>query len=192
MDDDTDLDWQQPNSIRSLLGAAKDIIFWLNYGGMLKLIELGEENIKDKNGCTALHWACSNIGNKHIEILEELLERGVDVNAKNKNGSTPLHGACEHSNIKVIKTLLKYELNINEVNNKGETPLYNACRFGHMEVMELLLDYGADSEVVMDLIYYREKNEHLQCARISEGKIKKAMKLFDDHSRKSNVKPALN
>ena len=46
---------------------------------------------KDENGLTALHVAA---GNNHLNIVEILLNRGIDINSKDNNGNTALHGAC--------------------------------------------------------------------------------------------------
>lgn len=91
--------------------------------------------LEDHYGANALGVA-SNEGD--VNIVKELLDRGMDANIKNKDGKTPINYT---HNIHVIKLLITYGA---DVNNKhpvtGNIPLHDA---DNIDVMELLLKYGA-------------------------------------------------
>lgn len=60
---------------------------------------------------------------KCSEIVEYLLDKGVNVNIKNNDGDTPLHLAVKLNDFAVTKLLLDYHAKIDVVNNKNETPV---------------------------------------------------------------------
>lgn len=68
--------------------------------------------------------------NKNIEVLQLLVDNGLDVNHSGNSGSTPLHWACNLNldNIKIIKCLLKNNANMSAINQYGDTPLIRALR----------------------------------------------------------------
>jgi len=92
-------------------------------------------------------WAKSSaITEKNLDILQKLLEYGLDPNTASVAGSWTLLGhAMETRNVEIIKTLLKYGANPNTSFDKlSHTPLQIASRDGSREIVELLLEHGAD------------------------------------------------
>src|SRR5205823_3968466 len=77
---------------------------------------------KDAGGSSALHHAA---GFGPIDNLQELINKGADVNAKNRRSSTPLHWAI-HDEAKV-RLLLSKGANVNAKQAQGRTPLYLAA-----------------------------------------------------------------
>ena len=95
-----------------------------------KLInEAIDVNFKDKNGYTALMYACT-LG--HDKIVKYLLNApGIDVNLKNERGSTALMYACSEGNDKAVAFLLKAPgIDVNLRNSGGNTALIYACLMG--------------------------------------------------------------
>ena len=75
---------------------------------------------KDKDGFTALHWACHK---GHLEMAKFLLLQEQDVNAKVIYGYTPLHLATWSGNLEIVKLLVSKGAYLNAQNNDGDTSL---------------------------------------------------------------------
>lgn len=77
---------------------------------------------KDKFGFSSIHYAADG---EEEEILQFLLENGVDVNDKNDDGNTPLHclAANGEEAEEIIKILLENGADKTIINNNGETAL---------------------------------------------------------------------
>lgn len=108
-----------------------------NSGDFLnKLINEGGES-----GWTAVHWAVY-FGN--LDIFQELLVFGGDINAEAEDGWTPLQLAVYKHNKLVVEVLLKNpHLKVNTVTKKG-TALHIASKNGLADFVSLLIFYGAD------------------------------------------------
>lgn len=72
------------------------------------------------------------IGNAHIEIIQELLDKGVDVNQMDNIRVTPLFKACKQGNIQIIEILFRHGAIIDDVTLSF---MFNG------EVMNLLNEY---------------------------------------------------
>ncbi|EJP67575.1 ankyrin repeat protein [Beauveria bassiana ARSEF 2860] len=100
-------------------------------------IKLG---VKDKDGNTALHFACIG-GNPEIvaNLLDVLDEE--DVHVQNTFGQTALHLACTEGNVKIAEKLLARgnRANFSLQNKRGETALHMACKQGNLDIVERLL-----------------------------------------------------
>lgn len=95
-----------------------------NSGISLALIRSGADvNIVDSEGETPLWIATTNC---EIEVIEELLKRGADLNFQKTGqgftGDTPLHMAAMNGLKDVVELLLRYGANPTIRNAKGETP----------------------------------------------------------------------
>ena len=85
-------------------------------------------------GYTALHYAAQEAD---LDVVEELIARGADVNAKTGKGVTPLHYAAAAGNLEVVECIFKAlkekkygEEHLIPQNNKGVSPLHTAVRGG--------------------------------------------------------------
>lgn len=81
-----------------------------------KLLDQGADiNFKDKEGKTALHWACTY---GHFKAVETLIYNGADIHARDYMGSTPLHAVAKHltprpkEREKIITLLFKFGASI--------------------------------------------------------------------------------
>jgi len=79
-----------------------------------------------------------------ISKLQDLVERGADVNVKVMNKWTLLHEACLRNDLKLVKLLLDRGANVKAKNKWGWTPLHLACERKGLKLPKLLLDRGAD------------------------------------------------
>ena len=82
-------------------------------------------NMKDEDGHTPLHWACT-YGNE--EICRLLLEHGADPNARDDNGRTPLHWACLYNHTAIVRLLIEHGADAGARDDQGETPFDVALR----------------------------------------------------------------
>ena len=118
--------------------------------------EYTNPNLKDKDGMTPLHHACSCktsvawkaalVGqNKHMEVIRFLVEEcNSSLETTSNTGCTPLHIASGQENLAVIKHLVQhYKCNPSVTNNHGDTALHIACRAGvSLKIIEYLVKEG--------------------------------------------------
>lgn len=74
--------------------------------------------------------------------VEELIEKGADVNSVQIDNETPLHAAAATGKINVIKVLKARGATSNPRTSSGWVPLHHAVRFGHEQVVSYLLSTG--------------------------------------------------
>jgi ankyrin repeat protein len=78
----------------------------------------------DENGNSLLNLCCHSRGS--IDVVEQLLARGADINLPNRYGSTPLHSACSSHNLPLIKLLLSHNADIRAIDVRRQTPAHCA------------------------------------------------------------------
>jgi len=82
-----------------------------------------------------------------IDVVQQLLDSGTDVNYADNKGYTALILASRKGHINVINLLLDRggeAINVNRANNDGGTALILATRFGRTDAVRILFDRGAD------------------------------------------------
>jgi uncharacterized protein len=84
--------------VAALKGVTNPVTYLADGGAHLEL--------KDPKGNTALMIAC---GNRHLNIMEELLEKGADPNTRDFLGRTPLMLLSVLGEDEMIRLMLKYE-----------------------------------------------------------------------------------
>lgn len=110
------------------------------------LIKAGADvNIKDKDGCSLLHWG---VICRDINLVKLLIKYKVDVNITTKSGSTPLMRTSIDGNKKIVELLIKAGANINLCSFDGYTALMAACEGMHLEIVKILIEMGANINAV--------------------------------------------
>eukprot|EP00899_Mesostigma_viride_P017732 jgi/Mesvir1/25960/Mv20950-RA.1 len=100
---------------------------------------------KDAAGRTCMHAAAQG---GHVQIIQRLLQEGVEANREDVKKDTPLHVAASHGRLDAISHLLRGKGFLGAMNAKGNTPLHLAASQGHLEVVMQLLRQGADNTAV--------------------------------------------
>lgn len=78
--------------------------------------------------------------NSEVDILEDLLLLGVDINSKDSRfGASALHRAASNGSKMVVEFLLAKGADINALDGNELTPLMNACLRGKKKGSEIAL-----------------------------------------------------
>eukprot|EP01097_Dermamoeba_algensis_P001699 TRINITY_DN1639_c0_g2_i1.p1 TRINITY_DN1639_c0_g2~~TRINITY_DN1639_c0_g2_i1.p1 ORF type:complete len:627 (-),score=145.13 TRINITY_DN1639_c0_g2_i1:215-2095(-) len=80
----------------------------------------------------------------YINILNQMISKGSEMNAANQYGETPLHYGSLRGNKEATIFLLRNRALVNIPNCAQETPLHYAARNGRTDIARLLMLYGAD------------------------------------------------
>eukprot|EP01041_Mallomonas_annulata_P000700 gene700-1341_t len=112
-----------------------------------------------------------------VELANELIGTGADVNTKNNNGSSPLHFACASGHFILARDLVRAGANINLANNFGSTPLHVACDRDQSEVVLWLVSLKTNLNVINSDGY---TPLHYICARNHPGLIESIAQIRDD------------
>lgn len=100
----------------------KTVLHYICTAGNLKTLKVCLERkpdlcITDKTGWTALHWAAVK---GHVDVLEELVNYGVDVNIPDsKLGQTALHLAVRRNQRESVNMLLSLGANAQKLDKVG-------------------------------------------------------------------------
>lgn len=111
---------------------------------------------KNRGSATArINWSyCVSPTPAKLELVEPLLQAGVDVNAVNENGNTALHRAVFSSeNLHIIQALTGANAKLDIQNKDGFTALHIASLLlDDPEVVQTLLDAGANPNVISERV----------------------------------------
>lgn len=98
-------------------------------------------NAQGEGGANAL---ISFVARQRVPAVQDLLNRGANVNLPDSEGDTALNIAVQRGNVELVNLLLSKGADPNIKNKLGGTPLMWAGVFGRKEIAQLLLDKGAD------------------------------------------------
>ena len=88
------------------------------------------------------------IGNdRHLDVVKELIGRGVEPDVPDMHGGTPLVHAVISGDILTVQALLSAGANPNSTTKNVLTPLYHAASRGHFAIVEILLDLGVPTHL---------------------------------------------
>ena len=191
--------------------ANKDIIYYLLYLSFYtpNVNIQNNENGMGNGSATPLHIVClyASYPNHNYDIVENLLDKGADVNLKDEGGDTPLNIACDRetftvSTEKIVKLLVDNDADVNLVNNENQSPLFNllAREINELRIKTALYLIGKGAENIETLHTYTSgvldnlnKNKDLMSingSNMSTAKelIDKAFKEQSNHASSSGGK----
>lgn len=101
----------------------------------------------------------------HREIIEILIQNGVNKECRNENGMTPFLEACKAGCVEAVNVLLEYNVNIFAVDDEKNTALHYATLGNSLKIVDILLHAGLNVNVknskgytpLMFVIKYGEK-----------------------------------
>ena len=95
-------------------------------------------NLQDRNGRTALHYACSSASHP-VSIASSLVQLNANMRAQDKEGNTALLCAAQSSNLRSLAYLLELSpTDVIDSNKEGYTALH-VCFFLNLSSLEILL-----------------------------------------------------
>ncbi|CAG9328830.1 unnamed protein product [Blepharisma stoltei] len=121
-----------------------DLITAAEQGNIEKIRALMDKNIinyKNQSGYTALALA---VRSGHLEIANELISHGADINSTNQAGQSVLFIACWHNQADCVKLLLNKGAIIDSSDQRGWTPLIISVYHNYANIVQILLDAGCD------------------------------------------------
>jgi uncharacterized protein len=110
---------------------------------ILNEYSLDDLNSVGKYGNSALMKACREA---NIQIVDELLALGVDLNIKNVDGNSALWNACFGNSYECFEALVKAGIDIDSQNVNNVTSLMYCASAGKEDFVELLLKYKARTD----------------------------------------------
>lgn len=132
------------DAMRAPLDAGPDPVHDL----LLFLVEKGADiNCqRSMDGATLLLLAPdSQIKARSLNVVNLLLDHGVNVNLANRDGVTPLHNAVRKGWDEVAERMLKMGAEVTGVDGRSQTALHLAAAAGNARIAEALLKAGADA-----------------------------------------------
>jgi ankyrin repeat protein len=102
-------------------------------------------NTRYINGDTKLHKLCINPLKSEYQrnLVELLLESGIDTNTRNDQLVTPLHYAAYYGDIMIVSLLIYHDSIINVIDRYSHSPLEYAIMAGNNDIANFLISYGA-------------------------------------------------
>ena len=102
-------------------------------------------NVRSVNGDTKLHQLCINpLKNQYQrQLVELLLDSGIDTNTRNEQLLTPLHYAAYYGDIVIVSMLIYNDSIINVIDLYSQSPLDYAIIAGNDDIVTFLKSYGA-------------------------------------------------
>ncbi len=112
----------------------------------------------------------------HKEMVEFLVENGVNVNVNNRYNETPLMHAAMNGNEEIIKFLVEHFADVNLTDKDGRSVLICAIKSGNKNAVEFFVENGIDDIDKVDnddkspLMYAAEKgNKEIVELLVSKG-----------------------
>ncbi|XP_030838803.1 transient receptor potential cation channel subfamily A member 1-like isoform X3 [Strongylocentrotus purpuratus] len=109
----------------------------LSFDEFLTGLNLDPERLHalDGKGASFLHHA-AKAGRK--DLVDYLVDRGLDINEVDEEGSTPLHWAVESGQAKIINALIGMGAKTNILNKLKMAPLHLACEINGVDAIEAI------------------------------------------------------
>jgi hypothetical protein len=109
---------------------------------MLQYTDLHEP---DDRGRSLLHWA---VGCNQIEVFDNLIERGIEINSKDRDGYTSLYMAIQFNRTTMLDTLITLQKNGNWRSQNGAVLLERAILDQNLLIVQKLIENGVDIEIL--------------------------------------------
>jgi hypothetical protein len=116
-------------------------------GLLLKMLELNMWTLEDVRMSNILIHACScydspEIENKHVNIVEKLLELGLTIDEIRADDNKALRVACSQSNTAIVQCLINHGLKLNDIRANNNESFRHACLWKNIDLVTLLWSQG--------------------------------------------------
>lgn len=108
---------------------------------LASVLQEEHKQLKLAHGNSLLHHA---VNKGKIDVMEQLIKEGFNINAKNNYGNTPLHLTAMNGQQKVAEFLIQNGADVNAKNNYGNTALHKAIENCNLVVALHLIEKDAD------------------------------------------------
>lgn len=124
---------------------AEELLFSYDIKDVKKAIKLKADlNAKYNSGYAPEEYCSSE---DDIEILELLLNNGVNPNLKVEGGVPLIVSAAEYGNALAVAALAEFGANVNQKNSEGKASLHIAANGKDLDVAKSLIEAGADVNI---------------------------------------------
>lgn len=129
--------------------STENAVMMLAFKGKLDLLKMMIDDLgaePEKDGWAPLHYAATN---GHLEVVQYLISKEVDVDAHSPSDTTPLMMAARYGHIRVVKYLLDHDADLSLHNTQDLTAIDFALLNNQKEIADGLRSrwkklYGAD------------------------------------------------
>jgi ankyrin repeat protein len=104
------------------------------------------KNVKRNGGWTLLHLSFNS-----RELIEYLIENGLDIEARSDSQWTPLHSQAYGGHTDGVELLLEHGADIEAKHAYDMTPLVSSVRWDRIDVTKLLVEKGANVDATNTL-----------------------------------------
>jgi ankyrin repeat protein len=155
---------ESPSQKISLSKPRNEVELLISEHEIEKLKSLVEQNPKilfeSEKNCF-LHFACEY---NFLDIIEFLIQCGLDVNKTDKYFRTPIHISCNAGNLEAVLLLCGYRAKLNIRDTYGNHPIHLIFKSKHYHLLDSLLLFNADintkksdgSTILHDLMKYSD------------------------------------
>lgn len=106
----------------------------------------------------------------NLNLLDELLQKGQNVDAVGSRGQTLLHRASFDCKTAAVKLILKHKPNVNLKDKDGQTPLLFSCSKGDLDSVVSLLERKANVNIGDNNnhtpLFEATRNNHLEVVKV--------------------------
>ena len=89
-------------------------------------------------------WLAWGLGRLPVEVGQELLGAGADVDTRDWDGWTALMLAARNGHTEIARTLIEAGADVDTQDRNGQTAMMLAAWYGHTEIARALIEAGAD------------------------------------------------
>lgn len=115
-----------------------------NLARLDSMLQYTDLHVPDDRGRSLLHWA---VGCNQIEVFDNLIERGIEINGEDRDGYTPLYVAIQFSRTTLLDTLITLQKNGNWRSQYGAAFLERAILDQNLSYVQKLIENGIDIEI---------------------------------------------
>lgn len=120
---------------------------WADFPNHIASIDVLDKFVQRLGDQPIKHLAYDSVPINRPEIVNRMLEHGLDPNRRDWQGRTALHACAESGSTETAELLLRHQANVEAKDVRFKTtPLGYAARTGQIEMVRWLLEKGAQRE----------------------------------------------